>query len=394
MNYLQPISLYIHIPWCVKKCPYCDFNSHQNKTAITLEQENNYINSLILDLTQTLNYLQLSSNLLPLKSIFIGGGTPSLFSALSINNLLTKVNQLIPLSNNCEITLEANPGTFESQKFTDLKKAGINRLSIGVQSFDNQSLQLLGRIHDSEQAKQAISRAKDLDFNLNIDLMHSLPNQTLESAMSDLKTAIDFSPNHLSWYQLTIEPNTVFAKQPPKLPNDDILDNIYYNGLDYLTKNNYTQYEISAFIQNSLNKNKSVHNLNYWHYGDYIGIGAGAHSKYCKRIKNNKEIKVIRQWKQKSPIRYLDNNTPKISGTSELTPSEILLEYMMNRLRILKPLSEQELLQYTALSFKDLNLIDKIKQAESKLWLKVQGNQLTVTELGRQFLNDLILLFA
>ncbi|MBP9723043.1 MAG: radical SAM family heme chaperone HemW [Gammaproteobacteria bacterium] len=394
-----PISLYIHIPWCIKKCPYCDFNSHQakfvtnNNISNILEQD--YITALYLDLTQTLQYLELNNSSHSIKplihSIFIGGGTPSLFSAPAVSNLLNKINNFITIPNSCEITLEANPGTFESKKFTEFKNIGINRLSIGVQSFNNSSLKLLGRIHDSTQAINAIKKAVDLDFNLNIDLMHSLPEQTHESALKDLELAVNFAPKHISWYQLTIEPNTAFAKRPPILPDDTVLNNIYYSGLDYLAQNNYKQYEISAFTSHPSFQSK--HNLNYWRYGDYIGIGAGAHSKFS--INN---LNIIRQWKQKSPERYLNSALPKLSGQSELNQQEIILEYMMNRLRILEPLSESELKNYTHLDFSNPNLQQPIQQAIKNNWLifsdKTPNQVLSVTELGRRFLNDLILLFA
>ena len=398
-----PLSLYIHFPWCIKKCPYCDFNSHQPKAPITQELEDQYIDALILDLSETIVFLQTQDNNSSQKfnkdllSIFIGGGTPSLFSAKSIENLLNRVNQLITIPRNCEITLEANPGTFESQKFTDFQLAGINRLSIGVQSFDNTSLKLLGRIHDNTQSVEAIRKAKELNFNLNIDLMHSLPAQTIDMALHDLQTAINFEPNHLSWYQLTIEPNTQFAKQPPVLPNDTILDNIYYTGLEFLANNNYHQYEISAFANNkhnNLDLNKSIHNSNYWRYGDYIGIGAGAHGKYTTLNKDDNSPNIIRQWKQKSPVRYLDKTITKLSGESKLSSAELILEYMMNRLRLLEPICAQELRQYSNLYFDNPSLLKPITVATQKKWVTFANNQLTITDLGRRFLNDLILLFA
>lgn len=381
-----PLSLYIHLPWCVKKCPYCDFNSHQATYPISQEIEEKYINALILDLEQSCN---LYPRILHLHSIFIGGGTPSLFSGQSIELLLNKVNNIISIPKQCEITLEANPGTFEQQKFQDFKSAGINRLSIGVQSFNNNSLQKLGRIHDSIQAQDAIQAAKALDFNLNIDLMHSLPNQTVELALLDINTALSFEPNHLSWYQLTIEPNTKFAKQPPILPKSYTLEDIYYQGLELLQSHNYTQYEISAFANSSnsnTENNKSKHNLNYWRYGDYIGIGAGAHSKITQKDT------IQRQWKQKSPIRYMDYLTNKISGFCDLEPKEILLEYMMNKLRIFEPITEQELYSHTNYKFEDIKLI--INKAVSCNWLIFENNIILTTDLGRRFLNDLILLFA
>jgi putative oxygen-independent coproporphyrinogen III oxidase len=340
----------------------------------------------MLDLQQSISRLAPKTPQ-TLHSIFIGGGTPSLFSSASIGNLLTEVNQIITLPNNCEITLEANPGTFEQQKFKDFKSVGINRLSIGVQSFDNNCLTALGRIHDAEQAKQAITAAKNIDFNLNIDLMHSLPGQTVDLALTDINIATSFEPNHLSWYQLTIEPNTKFAKQPPILPKSHTLDSIYYQGLELLNNKNYSQYEISAFAhQTALDNNKSVHNLNYWRYGDYIGIGAGAHSKITT------QSGIERQWKQKSPARYLDHNIDKISGFCNLEAKDILLEYMMNKLRIFESITEEEFYLYTNYKFTDIE--HQIKQALDHKWLVLDQNTLCTTDLGRRFLNDLILLFA
>ncbi len=391
MHNITPISLYVHIPWCIKKCPYCDFNSHQLKTGanstdtVDLDLQNNYVDALILDLKQSVE--RYGRKNLNIKTIFIGGGTPSLFSGKSIDKLLTETDKLIPIENNVEITLEANPGTFERQKFADFKTAGINRLSIGVQSFNNDCLKKLGRIHDNTQAIQAIIAAKNLGFNLNIDLMHTLPDQTEEIAISDLKTALELEPNHLSWYQLTIEPNTQFAKQPPLLPKTEIEDNIYHQGLDFIKKNNFIQYEISAFAQsNNFITNQAQHNLNYWRYGDYLGIGAGAHSKLT--INNI----VQRQWKQKSPVRYLDFNCEKLSGYSNLSANDILLEYMMNKLRILEPLHEEELYNYTHFTFNDID--NQIRQAQNNHWVTVNNKQLLITDIGRRFLNDIILLFV
>lgn len=385
---MLPISLYIHIPWCVKKCPYCDFNSHQLKQGPDEKLESDYINSLVLDLKQSLE----NSNLINPKihSIFIGGGTPSLFSAQSINKLLNNINQLLDIPDNTEITLEANPGTFEAAKFRDFKLAGINRLSIGVQSFDNNCLQRLGRIHDSRQAIIALEHALKLNYNFNIDLMHSLPEQTVGLAVLDLKQAIALEPNHISWYQLTLEPNTKFAKHPPILPNSDILDDIYDNGLDLLNSNSFKQYEISAYARGGLQTNQSVHNLNYWRFGDYLGIGAGAHSKIT--LNHGKSNKIIRQWKQKSPIRYLNNNLNKISGSTELNKKEVILEYMMNKLRVLEPITQEQLIKHTECNFDDIK--PQINQAINHQWLKFQNNNIEITALGRQFLNEIILLFA
>ena len=380
-----PLSLYIHIPWCLKKCPYCDFNSHQHKTPINSEFENHYIDALITDLAESVKRLEKNRQSFAVHTIFIGGGTPNLFSPKSIGILLNKVNNILSIPNNCEITMEANPGAYEEKKFHDFKNIGINRLSIGVQSFDNDCLKSLGRVHDRAQAMSAITTAKNLNFNLNLDLMHGLPGQNLDGALNDIKTAIDFEPNHLSWYQLTLEPNTEFAKKPPILPNENILDDIYCDGMDYLVKNGYYQYEISAFAKDP--RYQSKHNLNYWRFGDYIGIGAGAHSKLTK------SFEVTRIWKQKSPTRYLNNSMYKISGESKLTTKEIILEYMMNKLRLLEPILETDFTYYTNLKFSDINQ-QILKTAENNNWLIVKNNCLQTTPLGLKFLNNLILLFV
>lgn len=380
-----PLSLYIHIPWCLKKCPYCDFNSHQHKTPINSEFENHYIDALISDLTESVENLEKNRQAGAVHTIFIGGGTPNLFSPKSIGILLNRVNNILSISNKCEITMEANPGAYEEKKFHDFKNIGINRLSIGVQSFNNNCLKNLGRAHDSTQAIDAITTAKDLDFNLNLDLMHGLPGQTLADALNDIKTAITFAPNHLSWYQLTLEPNTEFAKKPPMLPSENTLDDIYCDGMEYLTKNGYHQYEISAFAKDPLYQ--SQHNLNYWRFGDYIGIGAGAHSKLTKNFE------ITRIWKQKSPTRYLNNTINKISGESKLTTKEVILEYMMNKLRLLEPITEADFTFYTNLKFSNIDQ-QILKTAENNNWLTIQDNCIQTTPLGLKFLNNLILLFV
>ena len=268
---MNALGLYIHIPWCIKKCPYCDFNSHTLKSE-TPEQQ--YIAALLNDLRQDLDLLSAPSIL---SSIFIGGGTPSLFSALAFDQLLTGISKLIPLQKNLEITLEANPGTFESNKFTDYRKIGINRLSIGIQSFNNQHLKALGRIHSAEEALTAIEIAHKAGFdNLNLDLMFGLPEQTTQEMVNDVQTAINQNPSHISFYQLTLEPNTYFHKHPPAIPEDEQIFSGQIQCQQLLADAGYMQYEISAYAKNNA---FCQHNLNYWKFGDYLGIGAGAHGK-------------------------------------------------------------------------------------------------------------------
>lgn len=296
-----PLSLYIHLPWCIRKCPYCDFNSHGVKDEIPEQQ---YINTLIQDLDEDLVEIEDRS----LISIFFGGGTPSLFSGHAITTLLQEIQKRIPFQKDIEITLEANPGTVEQQYIRAYHEAGVNRLSIGVQSFQDDKLKALGRIHGSQEAQQAIETAKQAGFNnFNIDIMHGLPNQSVEDACYDIQTAIELKPTHLSWYQLTIEPNTVFYSKPPTLPDEDTLWEIEEQGKALLAKAGYEQYEVSAYAKQG---RQCQHNINYWEFGDYLGIGAGAHSK----ITDPKSKKIERKWKVKHPKDYLNPNKPFVAN--------------------------------------------------------------------------------
>ena len=295
MQKFPPLSLYVHIPWCVQKCPYCDFNSHAQKGAIP-EQE--YVQHLIADLEADLEKYQASIQNRPLHSIFIGGGTPSLFSAESIKLLLAEIQRRIPFSENIEITMEANPGTVEAERFKGYVDAGVTRISMGIQSFNDDKLQRLGRIHNAAEAKSAVSLAKVSGLkSFNLDLMHGLPNQTLEEALDDLRQAIKLAPPHLSWYQLTIEPNTMFAYRPPTLPDDDELWDIFEQGHQLLTEAGYQQYETSAYSKPGF---QCQHNLNYWRFGDYLAIGCGAHGKLTFS-----DGKILRFSKTKHPKGYL-----------------------------------------------------------------------------------------
>lgn len=267
---LPPLSLYIHFPWCMRKCPYCDFNSH---TLITGLPEINYVNMLLLDLEQDLNNLYDR----PITSIFMGGGTPSLFSPATLKYLLVELAHRLEFSDSIEITLEANPGTVEYQRFYGYREAGINRLSLGIQSFSTEKLKILGRIHDGNEAIKAVLAAKTAGFtNINLDLMHGLPNQTVIEGLEDLQIAFSLEPTHISWYQLTIEPNTRFYQRPPQLPLEETMGELQDRGEEIFKQKAYKHYEISAFSKERYN---CLHNLNYWQFGDYIGIGAGAHSK-------------------------------------------------------------------------------------------------------------------
>ena len=372
-----PLSLYIHIPWCIKKCPYCDFNSHNLKADIP---EVEYTKKLLEDLAQD---ILLTKNR-PIQSIFFGGGTPSLFSANAIGSILTQVSKLVTFTDDIEITLEANPGTIDVRHFADYRKAGINRLSIGIQSFEQQQLQNLGRIHDDQQAINAIQIARDAGFNnINLDLMFGLSNQTIPDALKDLQTAIKLAPEHISWYQLTLEPNTVFYKYPPPLPPDDYIADMQLQGQSLLADNNYQQYEISAYAQ----PNKQCrHNINYWQFGDYIGIGAGAHGK----ITEVKSGKILRTQKYKFPQAYL-NKAHVCQSDAYLNQQDIIFEFMLNALRLYQDI---EFDLFTARTGLTSNLLMPILiKARQQGFIEYSKTKLMILEHGRIYLNDLIALF-
>jgi oxygen-independent coproporphyrinogen-3 oxidase len=370
---LPPLSLYVHIPWCVRKCPYCDFNSHESKHI----PEDDYVAALIADLDQELAYVQGR----PLQSIFFGGGTPSLFSAHSIATILTAVEQRIAFATDIEITLEANPGTVEQVKFSGYRTAGVNRLSIGIQSFQQQQLQKLGRIHNSAEAIKAVSAARKAGFdNFNLDLMHGLPDQTLSQAQQDLQQAIDLGPSHISWYQLTIEPNTAFYSQPPLLPVEDDLADIQDCGEQLLANNGYKQYEISAYCQAG---QTSRHNLNYWQFGDYIGIGAGAHGKLTLLD----EQQLLRRWKTRAPKDYLATSKV-LAGQKVIANEELPLEFMMNALRLNQGFSPSLYTRRTGLNYASVQ--QQIDGLISRQLLEHQQQTLRPTPLGRRFLNSLL----
>lgn len=323
MLLLPPLSLYIHIPWCVRKCPYCDFNSHEYQGDIP---EQAYLQALKMDLANDLELVQNRK----LESIFFGGGTPSLVSPAFIGEILSAAEKTIGFSPDIEITLEANPGTFEQERFRGFRAAGVNRLSLGIQSFHNDHLKALGRIHDRASAVTAAASARAAGFdNFNLDLMHGLPNQTVAQALVDIETAIALDPTHLSWYQLTIEPNTKFHKAPPTLPDEDFLSDIQDQGHHLLTQNGYHQYEVSAYARNL---QTSKHNLNYWQFADYLGIGAGAHSKTT--LVDTGEI--IRQSKTRTPTDYLSRQSEFIASRVIIEQSELPLEFFMNALRLVE----------------------------------------------------------
>jgi putative oxygen-independent coproporphyrinogen III oxidase len=318
---LPPLSLYIHIPWCIKKCPYCDFNSHAVKGDAP---EAAYIDALLRDLAEDVRRYAVTR---PIRSIFIGGGTPSLFSPEAFDRLLDGIAQQVQLQDDIEITLEANPGTFESQKFAEFRALGINRLSIGIQSFDDRFLQVLGRVHSACEALRAVEIAQQSGFdNLNLDLMFGLPGASQEDAVHDIRTAIGLEPAHISLYQLTLEPNTYFHKFPPKLPNDESIFAAQKICQALLAEHGYAQYEISAYARQ---ERQCRHNLNYWRFGDYLGIGAGAHGKISLALPGN----IVRTFKPRGPEQYLQD-AHRQGGAQAIPESELPLEFVMNHLRL------------------------------------------------------------
>ncbi len=374
---LPPLSLYIHIPWCVQKCPYCDFNSHGQKGQVLPESE--YVSHLLDDLAEDAKLVGDRA----IHSIFIGGGTPSLFSAQAIHTLLDGVKQRVNLLADAEITMEANPGTVESQRFADYVKAGITRISIGVQSFQPEKLTSLGRIHDENQALKAAELAKSIGLNsFNLDLMHGLPKQSLEDAMFDLNTAITQQPPHLSWYQLTIEPNTQFHSKPPKLPEDELLWDIQEHGDELLRQAGFEQYEISAYSQAG---EQCQHNLNYWRFGDYLGIGCGAHGK----ITLPNENQIIRTVKVKHPKGYMDLTRSYTSDKKVVPEQDLPFEFFMNRFRLLEPCPKSDYSDFTGLPL-DTKTQQNLQIALTRGLLVESDDEWQVTPLGRRYLNTLL----
>lgn len=381
---LPPLSLYVHIPWCVQKCPYCDFNSHGIKAKeITTDgyspqqaniPEKEYIQHLILDLEDDLKYVQGRE----IASIFIGGGTPSILEPQSIATLLTEIKKRLKLSADCEITIEANPGTVDQAKFAGFVAAGINRLSIGIQSFNPKHLHLLGRIHNQQQAKQAVKAAYAAGFTkINVDLMFGLPEQNLEQAIDDLKQAVSLNPTHLSWYQLTIEPHTLFASKPPNLPAMDDIWEIELAGKDYLYQQNYKQYEVSAYAKLG---QECEHNKHYWQFHDYIGIGCGAAGKITTLTG------IIRTTKTKHPAGYLKGNY--LANVETVANEHLLFEYFLNRFRLLTPVRKDDFVQATgqSVSLADTALAKHIKNGN------INSNEYfwELTPQGFNFLNSIL----
>lgn len=371
-----PLSLYIHMPWCVRKCPYCDFNSHavpDGQLSLALEQQ--YLNALVADFATQLEFAQGRK----ICSVFIGGGTPSLISAAGYAWLFAQLQTLLAFEPDCEITLEANPGTIEHDPFADYLAAGINRLSIGVQSFNTEHLQRLGRIHSAQNAHEAITLAKQAGFKrINVDLMHGLPEQTVEQALSDLTLAVESGATHVSWYQLTIEPNTVFFRTQPVLPQEEILENIQFDGEAYLTAQGFHQYEVSAWRK----EQPSAHNLNYWQFGDYLAIGAGAHGKVTR------SDGVYRFQKTRLPKDYLAKTPAEHGQWKRIIEEELPFEFMMNALRLNHGVPAALYEQRTGLT---LTKVEPILQTLRQKKLLVNDHkQIACTEQGHLFLNSVL----
>ena len=374
---LPPLSLYIHIPWCVRKCPYCDFNSHEAREPIA---ETRYIEALIADLESALPLIWGRK----VYTVFFGGGTPSMFSAAGIEQIIAAVRSRVPLSIDAEITLEANPGTFEAEKFRAFRAAGVNRLSIGVQSFNPKHLKALGRIHDDQQAYAAIDIARAHFDNFNLDLMYGLPEQTLDEACADIEAALSFSPPHISAYHLTLEPNTYFHRYPPPLPDDDASARMQEAIEQRLDTAGFRHYETSAFAQPG---KQARHNMNYWTFADYLGIGAGAHSKISF------PDRIARQMRYKQPRQYMDNAAGgnAIQEQHDVATEDIPFEFMMNALRLTNGFPVVLFQERAGIPW--TSVLKALDEAERRGLIERDHSRVKPTKLGQRFLNDLLQLF-
>ena len=373
-----PLALYVHLPWCVRKCPYCDFNSHEIKGGSFPEEE--YIDAMVRDIKFSAELFQGRE----LVSVFFGGGTPSVISVESIGLILEAVDALSTLSAATEITLEANPGTADSGHFAGYRSLGVNRLSIGAQSFSDARLAAIGRIHDGNEAVSALETAVDAGFsNINIDLMYGLPGQTAEDALSDLIRAASLEPVHISWYQLTIEPNTVYHAKPPPLPDDDLIWQIQSCGMDYLARQQYRQYEVSAWSRPG---HKCRHNLNYWEFGDYIGVGAGAHGKITDGT-------ITRQSRMRVPASYIRNagTDSVIAEYKVLTQEDCILEFMLNALRLKDGVPQDYFTERTGLAPDAIR--EQVDAAGKDGLLEAEPGLIKASEKGARYLNDLLQYF-
>ena len=380
---LPPLSIYIHFPWCIRKCPYCDFNSYEMKGDGLDERA--YLDALARDLEMSLPEI---SSLRPVQSVFIGGGTPSLITGEGVRHLMRLLGGAVTLAPDCEISLEANPGASDASRFAEYRAAGINRISIGVQSFSDAALRSLGRVHDGNDASTAIRYARQAGFtNINLDIIYALPGQTVIDAVEDLRVATDFRPEHISWYQLGIEPGTLFYKRPPILPDDDSSWEIQQAGQELLSAAGYQNYEISAWA--AAENLRCVHNLNYWHFGDYLGIGAGAHSK----LSDPGSGRINRLVRQPSPRKYmrLSGSKQVLSGNTFPQRGELHLEFMMNAMRLRDGFPTALFAERTGQSLADIR--DRLDHAEGLGLIERWGEHIRPTSRGQRFLNNLLQLF-
>ena len=376
-----PLSLYVHLPWCVRKCPYCDFNSHQARGALPFAA---YVDALVADLDHDLPLAWGRT----VQSVFFGGGTPSLFPADAIDAFLQAASARLRFAPGLEITLETNPGTAEHGRFEHYRAAGVNRISFGIQSFDDGCLQRLGRIHDSAQARSAVKLAQDAGFdNFNLDLMYALPGQTLAMAERDVECAIALQPTHVSHYQLTLEPNTIFAARPPVgIPDDDASWDMQERCQALLAEAGYAQYEVSAYARPG---RQCAHNLNYWHFGDYLGIGAGAHGK----LTLGADQSILRRWKTRHPADYLAKagSAAAIGGDEAISPERRPFDYMLNALRLVDGFALSEFEARTGLPREAI--AGELATALERGWIRIERDHVAPTELGQRFTNDVISLF-
>lgn len=376
-----PLSLYVHIPWCVRKCPYCDFNSHEGRGELPFAA---YVDALLADLDHDLPLVWGRT----IQTVFFGGGTPSLMPPEFIDRLLQGASSRLRFAPGCEITLETNPGTAEHGRFDGYRNAGVNRLSFGIQSFDDGCLQRLGRIHDSREAEAAVKLAQDAGFdNFNLDLMYALPGQDLAMAERDLERAFALQPTHVSHYQLTLEPNTVFAARPPAgIPDDDLGWDMQEHCQAMLADAGYRQYEVSAYARPG---RECAHNLNYWSYGDYLGTGAGAHGK----ITLGHDGSILRRWKHKHPTRYLADagQQAAIGGDDRIGPARRPFEFMLNALRLVDGFALELFEKRTGLAAAVIE--PQLREAAARDWLRVDAGHVRLTALGRRFTNDVVALF-
>ena len=372
----KSISIYIHMPWCIHKCPYCDFNSHESSLSKITNEQDSYIDSLIQESLQLERYLR-NKNII---SIFFGGGTPSLISPRLIEKIIFHLSKVYSLSNDCEITLEANPGGVDTTHFKEYAQAGINRISLGVQSFNDHFLKGLERIHNGADARIAIDEVKRHFDNFNIDLMFALPNQDLSALENDLSILFAYDPNHISYYHLTIEPQTRFAKNIPSLPPSELAEDMYELIIQKTRSSGYFHYETSAFAKDSY---QSIHNKNYWHYGDYIGLGAGAHSKVTH------QNKIYRFANTKNPRTYVQEIQKKTTkNLSQIPQEELPFEFMLNAFRLVEGF---EISEFSKTTFLDFDVIKKnIDILVEKGFINIQNNWIKPTELGQRFQNNLI----